>query len=69
MIAVGGHTPALVVSAYGWATDQEGSRFAKTDELAAAIVQELRAWPELPIVIGGDLNASTSQLPSLAGLL
>eukprot|EP00969_Alexandrium_andersonii_P346834 15333594-Alexandrium_andersonii.AAC.1 len=60
MVAVGGHAPALVVSAYGRASDHEGSRYAKTDELAPAIVQEVRACPDVPLLLGGDLNASTA---------
>eukprot|EP00969_Alexandrium_andersonii_P296134 13087990-Alexandrium_andersonii.AAC.1 len=55
----------MVISFYGWATSKGTSRHEATSALIEAAITEARSWPHMPLVVLGDLNASTSQIPAL----
>ena len=72
MIAIGTHTPLLVVSVYGWGSSEssdQSNRFERTSDLLEAVSAEVRHWPACPAVIAGDFNAGPSKLPPLGQAL
>ena len=42
---------------------------AKTNAIISAIIDEMRAHPECPILIAGDLNAEPSDIPAMSELV
>lgn len=67
MVTLGPRTTVLCISAYGWAgKHHDHDRHARTDALVEAIEAELLLWPDMPVFIGADFNATTADLPTLS---
>eukprot|EP00973_Karenia_brevis_P083643 11604614-Karenia_brevis.AAC.1 len=59
-------TILLVTNVYGWTNGHlSGLAADRTDDMMSIIFNELHAQPQCPVLIIGDLNATTQDLPTL----
>ena len=60
----------LNITVYGWPlADGNDDIAAKNDALLQAAACETEAWPDMPSMVSGDLNASLGKLPTAGRML
>eukprot|EP00969_Alexandrium_andersonii_P172761 7637550-Alexandrium_andersonii.AAC.1 len=59
------HMLVMVVSVYAYARSGDVPKIRATNSLLEAVFDEVSRWPQLPVLLCGDLNAKISQVVPL----
>eukprot|EP00969_Alexandrium_andersonii_P159346 7040252-Alexandrium_andersonii.AAC.1 len=58
----------MVITFYGFASDPPSgvcTRFEATSSLVEALFHEVAMWPDMPVIMCGDLNSEVHKIPPL----